>query len=141
MLRSTILVSVVREMPSTIDIHLRNRALIAFTLLTGARDGAIASLKLKHVDVEDGRLVQDAREVRTKFYKTLSLALRPMRPLLGCGLMMILPASRLTRTVSFAWSCSCSMKFGGMATIVEPPTDRSLAVRRNRHDLVFPRGR
>src|SRR5262249_57384300 len=48
------------------EIDLRNRALIAFTLLTGARDGAIASLKLKHVDIAEGRLVQDAREVLTK---------------------------------------------------------------------------
>ncbi|HEY8276049.1 MAG TPA: tyrosine-type recombinase/integrase [Methyloceanibacter sp.] len=63
---------VVREMPSTTDIHLRNRALIAFTLLTGARDGALASLNLKHVDMEEGRLVQDAREVRTKFSKTIT---------------------------------------------------------------------
>ena len=63
---------VLQEMPSTNDIELRNRALIAFTLLTGARDGAIASLKLKHVDVEQGRLLQDAREVRTKFSKTIT---------------------------------------------------------------------
>ncbi len=63
---------VLQEMPSTSDIDLRNRALIAFTLLTGARDGAIASLKLKHVDVEQGRLLQDAREVRTKFSKTIT---------------------------------------------------------------------
>jgi integrase/recombinase XerD len=63
---------VVRNMPSTSDIELRNRALIAFTLLTGARDGAIASLKLKHVEVEQGRLLQDAREVRTKFSKTIT---------------------------------------------------------------------
>jgi integrase/recombinase XerD len=66
------IVHVVREMPSTSDIELRNRALIAFTLLTGARDGAIASLKLKHVDVQQGRLLQDAREVRTKFSKTIT---------------------------------------------------------------------
>ena len=63
---------VVQEMPSTSDIELRNRALTAFTLLTGARDGAIASLKLKHVDAEQGRLLQDAREVRTKFSKTIT---------------------------------------------------------------------
>ena len=43
------------------DIELRNRAVMAFTLLTGARDGAIASPKLKHVDVLDGKVVQDAR--------------------------------------------------------------------------------
>ena len=54
------------------DIDLRNRAVIAFTLLTGARDGAIASLKLKHVDVAEGKVVQDAREVHTKFSKTFT---------------------------------------------------------------------
>jgi integrase len=63
---------VVRVMPSETDIEQRNRALIAFTLLTGARDGAIASLKLKHVDLEEGRIVQDPREVRTKFSKTIT---------------------------------------------------------------------
>jgi len=54
------------------DIELRNRAVMAFTLLTGARDGAIASPKLKHVDVLEGKVVQDAREVRTKFSKTFT---------------------------------------------------------------------
>jgi integrase len=44
--------------------------LVAFTLLTGARDGAIASFKLKHVDLAAGCVHQDAREVRTKFSKT-----------------------------------------------------------------------
>jgi hypothetical protein len=38
-------------------------ALVAFTILTGARDGAIASLKLKHVDIEQRRLDHDARQV------------------------------------------------------------------------------
>jgi integrase/recombinase XerD len=59
-------------MPCVTDVDLRNRAVIAFTLLTGARDGAIASLKLKHVDVVEGKVVQDAREVRTKFSKTFT---------------------------------------------------------------------
>ena len=61
---------VLSVMPRTTDIERRNRALIAFTLLTGARDGAMASLKVKHVDLVAGRLDQDAREVRTKFAKT-----------------------------------------------------------------------
>jgi integrase/recombinase XerD len=69
---------VVRTMPCTTEIDLRNRALIAFTLLTGARDGAIASLRLKHVDVAEGRLVQDAREVRTKFSKTITTSFFPV---------------------------------------------------------------
>jgi integrase/recombinase XerD len=57
-------------MPSNADLERRNRALIAFMLLTGARDSAIASMKLKHVDVVVGSVFQDAREVRTKFSKT-----------------------------------------------------------------------
>jgi integrase len=63
---------VLRHMPDDTEIHNRNRAVIAFTLLTGARDGAVASLKLKHVDVVAGKIVQDAREVRTKFSKTFT---------------------------------------------------------------------
>ena len=42
---------VVRAMPAGTEIERRNRALIAITILTGARDSAIASLKLKHVDL------------------------------------------------------------------------------------------
>jgi hypothetical protein len=36
---------VIRTLPATTEIERRDRALIAFTILTGARDGAIASLK------------------------------------------------------------------------------------------------
>ena len=63
---------VIRAMPSAGEIDRRNRALIAFTLLTGARDGAIVSLKLKHVDFAEGKVVQDAREVKTKFSKSFT---------------------------------------------------------------------
>ena len=59
-------------MPTATAIDLRNRALIAFTLLTGVRDGATASLKLKHVDLADGKVIQDAREVKTKFSKSFT---------------------------------------------------------------------
>src|ERR1017187_6771710 len=53
----------ISSMPTGTEIERRNRALIAFTLLTGARDGAIASMKLKHVDLVANRVNQDAREV------------------------------------------------------------------------------
>ena len=69
---------VIQSMPVSSDIERRNRALIAFTLLTGARDGAIASMKLKHVDLVDGRVIQDAREVRTKFSKTFTTYFFPV---------------------------------------------------------------
>ena len=69
---------VLQGMPADTGIDLRNRAVIAFTLLTGARDGAIASLKLKHVDVVAGKVMQDAREVRTKFSKTFTTSFFPV---------------------------------------------------------------
>jgi integrase/recombinase XerD len=61
-----------RQMPHGSDIEQRNRALIAFTLLTGARDSAIASVKLKHIDIEEGKVFQDTRDVKTKFSKTFT---------------------------------------------------------------------
>src|SRR5215475_6096296 len=63
---------VIRTMPASTEIERRDRALIAFTALTGARDGAIASPKLKHVEMDQGRLDQDARQVRTKFSKSFT---------------------------------------------------------------------
>lgn len=66
------------DMPETTAIERRDRALIAFTILTGARDNAIASLKLKHVDIEKRTVFQDAREVRTKRAKTISSIFFPV---------------------------------------------------------------
>lgn len=63
---------VIATMPTGTAIELRNRALVAFALLTGARDGALASFKLKHVDLVQGRVDQDARDVKTKASKTFS---------------------------------------------------------------------
>jgi integrase len=63
---------VIQTMPATTEIERRDRALVAFTILTGARDGAIASLKLKHVDIDQGRVDQDARQVKTKFSKSFT---------------------------------------------------------------------
>jgi integrase len=62
----------IEKMPDGSEIERRNRALVAFTLLTGARDSAIASMKLKHVDLPEGCVYQDAREVKTKFSKTFT---------------------------------------------------------------------
>ena len=63
---------VLSTMPAETDIEKRNRALIAFALLTGARAAALASMKLKHVDLEQGSVFQDARDVRTKGAKTFT---------------------------------------------------------------------
>ncbi len=69
---------VLTVIPNSTAIQKRDRALIAFTLLTGARDSAIASLKLKHVDFKADLLYQDAREVNTKFSKTFTTYFFPV---------------------------------------------------------------
>lgn len=52
--------------------------MVAFTLLTGARDSAIASMKLKHIDLVASCVNQDAREVKTKFSKTFTTYFFPV---------------------------------------------------------------
>ncbi len=69
---------VISTMPHQTDIEKRNRALIAFTLLTGALDSTIASMKLKHVDLIKNCVNQDAREVNTKFSKTFNTFFFPV---------------------------------------------------------------
>jgi integrase len=62
---------VVFSMPTETAIQRRDRALVAFTVLTGMRDNAVASIRLKHIDAERELVVQDPREVRTKFSKKI----------------------------------------------------------------------
>jgi len=69
---------VIAQMPSLSDIERRNRALVAFTLLTGARDRAIVSMRIKHLDVASNCVYQDAREVQTKFSKTFTTYFFPV---------------------------------------------------------------
>ena len=69
---------VLNSMPVRLDIERRNQALIAFALLSGARDNAIASMSLKHIDLGKRRIYQDAREVRTKNAKTITSAFFPV---------------------------------------------------------------
>ncbi|NRB05754.1 MAG: site-specific integrase [Rhodobacteraceae bacterium] len=65
-------------MPETSDVERRNKALFAFFMLTGARDGAVASLRLKHINMIDECVYQDAREVRTKNSKTFTTFFLPV---------------------------------------------------------------
>lgn len=69
---------VIANMPHGTEIERRDRALVAFTLLTGARDGAVASTKLKHVDLVEKCFRQDARDVQTKFAKTFTTYFFPV---------------------------------------------------------------
>jgi integrase/recombinase XerD len=72
------IIHVLDNMPVSTAIEKRNRALIALTLLTGARDSAIASLKIKHINLYEESLFQDAREVKTKFSKTFTTYFFPV---------------------------------------------------------------
>jgi integrase len=69
---------VLDSVPGGTEIEMRDRAIIAFILLTGARDGAVASLKIKHVDLRRDCVVQDAREVATKFSKSFTTFFFPV---------------------------------------------------------------
>jgi len=69
--------AVIRAMPTGNAVQLRDRAVVAFILLTGARDGAVFTFKLEHLDVARGVLHQDAREVATKLGKSFDTFFSP----------------------------------------------------------------
>ncbi|MDP2804004.1 MAG: tyrosine-type recombinase/integrase [Phreatobacter sp.] len=69
---------VLGSMPDHTDMEKRDRALIAFAILSGVRDDALASLSIRHVDVAKRRVFQDARTVRTKNRKTISSSFFPV---------------------------------------------------------------
>lgn len=71
---------VLGTMPTGTDIERRDRALIAFTILSGARDDAIASMSMRHVDLVQRTVFQDARDVRTKNRKTFTSNFFPVGP-------------------------------------------------------------
>ena len=60
-----------QAMPSSSEVERRDKALFAFLMLTGARIGAVASLKLKHVNLLECHVRQDACEVATKNAKDI----------------------------------------------------------------------
>jgi hypothetical protein len=65
------------KMPVETLIDRRNKALFALLMLSGARDGAIASLTLRRIDLIEGCVHQDARDVKTKFSKTFTTYFLP----------------------------------------------------------------
>ena len=69
---------VLSVMPAATPLERRDRALIAFTALTAARVGALASFRLGHVDLAGGFVEQDARTVQTKFAKTFRTYFMPV---------------------------------------------------------------
>jgi len=68
----------ISKMPERTDIERRDRALIAFTAITGVRDGALISLRVKHVDLARLRVIQDPKEVATKASKRIDTFFFPV---------------------------------------------------------------
>ncbi|MCV0428507.1 MAG: site-specific integrase [Roseibium sp.] len=60
------------SMPIETIMQRRDRAIVAFLFLTGVRDAALISLRLKHVDLDQKLVFQDATVVDTKFSKTMT---------------------------------------------------------------------
>jgi integrase len=69
---------VLASMPTATALERRDRALIAFAMVTGARIGALASFRLGHVDLVGSFVEQDAREVQTKAAKTFRTYFMPV---------------------------------------------------------------
>ena len=69
---------VVESMTADTAIQKRNRAIVAFTAITGTRDGATVTLRLKHFDPARNLVVQNPNEVKTKFSKRICAFLLPV---------------------------------------------------------------
>ena len=69
---------VLASMAATTVLERRDRALIAFTMLTAARVSALATFRLQHIDLVRGFVMQDARTVKTKFAKSFPTFFMPV---------------------------------------------------------------
>jgi integrase len=67
-------------MPAETLVDRRNRAILALLGLTGIRDGALISLKLKHFSETDCRILQNPNEVSTKNAKRIDTFLIDIAP-------------------------------------------------------------
>ena len=69
---------VVDKLPYGTPLEKRNRAAVVVCALTGIRGGALISLKIKHFQRRRMLIVQDPREVRTKFGKRINSLILPV---------------------------------------------------------------
>lgn len=58
-------------MPAITPREMRDKAVFALLCLTGIRVGALISLRIRHVDLEEKSVTQNPREVATKFGKRI----------------------------------------------------------------------
>lgn len=65
------LTDMIEMMPMSTLWERRDRAILAFLFLTGVRDGALVTLRLKHLDIDRRMVIQDPKEVATKASKLM----------------------------------------------------------------------
>jgi integrase len=90
---------VIATMPAKDAVQKRDRAILAFTLLTGARDGALISFQLKHLDLSRRCVDHDARTVKTKYSKTFTTYFFPV----GADIVRILESWVQTLREEHLW--------------------------------------
>jgi hypothetical protein len=95
-------------MPTTTVLERRDRAVVAFALASGARDNAIASFSLKHIDVAARTVFHDGRDVRTKHAKTFTSTFFPVghvahRLRNGMAALQQLQVAALAREAQASW--------------------------------------
>lgn len=69
-----------QAMPERDKFEKRNKAIFALFMLTGARVGAASTLLLKHINLFDGHVFQDPRDVATKNSKLIDSWFYPVDP-------------------------------------------------------------
>lgn len=72
---------VLSSMAAETPIERRNRAVIAFAVVTGARVAALSTFRLGDINADENCVDQDARHVSTKFSKTFRTFLMPVSEL------------------------------------------------------------
>lgn len=72
---------VIQSMPAETVFERRDRALMSFLFLTGARERAAMTVRLGHVDLANACVQFDGRLVETKFGKRFTVAFFPVGPM------------------------------------------------------------
>lgn len=71
----------IHAMPTSTIIERRNRAVVAFMVITAVRDGAVIGLRLGDVNIEKKTVWQDPKHIGTKFGKGISTTFVPIDPI------------------------------------------------------------
>ena len=105
---------VLSSMPASTQIERRDRAVLAFAVVTGARVAALASLRLGDLNID--YVDQDARHVQTKFSKTFRT--------------FLMPVSELAMSIALEWHAELTANpLGSPGDPLFPATETSVGER------------